>query len=56
MQKDDEEFIALKTWLFRHQVLLSSGEEVTECLFFAALWPGVGGMGRIRTRVSVSYI
>ena len=34
MQKDDEEFIALETWLFRHQVLLSWGEEVAECLFF----------------------
>jgi len=36
MQKNHNDFMRLKTWLFRHQVL-SWGEGVAECLFFGLM-------------------
>jgi hypothetical protein len=46
MQKDHNEFMRVKAWLFKHQVP-SWGEEVAECLFFSlmawAMWKNAWG-------------
>jgi hypothetical protein len=46
MQKDHNEFMRVKAWLFKHQVP-SWGEEVAECLFFSlmawSVWRGAWG-------------
>ena len=55
MQKDHNEFMRLKAWLFNHQVPIW-GEGVAECLFFSliawAMWKNAWGE---RPEGSVNY-
>jgi len=60
MQKDDEVFLPFKTWLFRHQVLLSWGEEVAEWVFSSPMarnvWRGKDKDPSYMENVIVKYL